>query len=77
MARRARLRRESNLESATTAPERASPNRQKRIRGRRWLLFSVDLEREIARPLCMGKSADWLALRGAKLSRPAVARLAG
>ena len=60
------------MNSATTAPESASPSR---IRGRRWLLFNVDLDREIAWPLCMGRSRDWLAFCGAKLSRPSIVEI--
>ena len=43
-----------------------------RIRGRRFVLYNVDLEREIAWPVAMAKSRDWLAYCGAKLARPAV-----
>ena len=60
------------MDSATTAPESASPSR---IRGRRWLLFNVDLDREIARPLCMGRSRDWLMLRARLLPYPAVVEI--
>ena len=60
------------MNAATTAPESASPSR---IRGRRWLLFNVDLDREIAWPLCMGRSRDWLALRARLLPYPAVVEI--
>ena len=41
-----------------------------RIRGRRWLLFSIDLKRDIAWPVCMGRSRDWLLLRARGLPNP-------
>ena len=46
-----------------------------RIRGRRWLLFAVDLERDSALPLCMGRSRDWLAFRAHKVERPRVVEI--
>ena len=46
-----------------------------RIRGRRWLLFNVDLKREIAHPLCMGLSRDWLMLLAHLLNYPAVVEI--
>ena len=47
----------------------------KKIRGRRCLLFAVYLKREIAHPLCMGKSRNWLMLLGRDLSCPAVVEI--
>ena len=52
-----------------------SPCKSSRIRGRRFVLFTVDLKREIAWPLCMGISRDWLMLRARKLDRPAVVEI--
>ena len=50
------------------APRRATS----KIRGRRYVLFDVDIESEIARPLAMGKSAAWLMLLGRDLPCPRV-----
>ena len=61
-----------NSHPGTIAPESASPTR---IRGRRWILFKVDLKRERAWPLCMGRSRDWLKFRGARLAYPAVVEI--
>ena len=44
----------------------------KKIRGRRHVLFDIDLANEIAWPLAMGKSADWLRLLGCDLPCPVV-----
>ena len=51
-------------------PNPITPHRATRIRGRRWLLFEIDLAREIAWPLCMGRSRDWLMLRARGLDHP-------
>ena len=61
-----------NSHPRTNAPESASPTR---IRGRRWILFTVDLNRERAWPLCMGRSRDWLKYCGARLAYPAVVEI--
>ena len=58
--------------SATPAPKSARPSR---IRGHRWVLFDVDLKRDAAWPLCMGRSRDWLMLLGRKLDCPSVVQI--